>query len=59
MLTIEYAIWKVMIRNKPVHILGLYDSLANAKDKTSNNIFIDDITELLTEKISKLHHGRL
>ena len=50
MLTIELAIWKVMIRNKPVHILGLYHPPANAKDKTTNNMFINDIIELLTEK---------
>ena len=54
MWTIENAIWKIIIRNKPVHILRLYHPPPNAKDKTTNNMFIDDITELLTEKISKL-----
>ena len=60
MQTIEYAMWKVIIRNKLVHILGLYHPPANAKDKTTNNMFIDDITELLSEKniqtrLSKYH----
>ena len=50
MQAIDCAIWKVTIRNKPVHILGLYHPSDNAKDKTTNNMFIDDITELLTEK---------
>ena len=51
---IEYAIRKVIIRNKPVHILGPCHPLANAKDKTTNNMLIDDVMELLTDKISKL-----
>ena len=54
MWTTEYQIWKVIIRNKPVHMLQLYHPPANAKDKATNNVFIDNIMELLTEKISKL-----
>ena len=33
MQTMEYAIREVIIRNKPVHIPGLYHPSANAKDK--------------------------
>ena len=56
MWTIKHAIQKVIIRNKPVRILGLYHPPSNTKDKTTSNMFIDDIMELLTEKISKLDH---
>ena len=52
MVITEYAIWKVLIRNKAVHILGLYPLPANSKDKTIN-MFIDEITELLPSMLTK------
>ena len=58
MLTIEYAIWKVIIRNKPVNFLGLYHLPVNAKDKTINNMFIDNISEKYPNWTS-INHGRL
>ena len=52
--TMEYALWKIIIKNKPIHILGIYHLPTNAANKTMNRMFLDDLTDLLTEKIPKL-----
>ena len=41
-------------KNKPIHILGLFHPLPNAANKTTNDMFLDDLADLLTEKIPKL-----
>ena len=52
--TTEFAIWKIVIKNKPIHILGLYHPPPNAAIQTTNGLFLDDLTHLLTEKIPKV-----
>ena len=49
--TLEYAIWRYTIRNKPIHIIGIYHPPPKGKHSTTNGMFIDDITELLTNKL--------
>ena len=44
----EYAIWRYTIRNKPLHIIGIYHPPPKVKHNTTNGMFTNDITELLT-----------
>ena len=57
--TLEYAIWKYTIRNKPLQIIGLYQPLPKGKHNTNNGMFIDDITELLTNKLPQYQNNIL
>ena len=53
--TIEYAIWKIKIKNKSICILGPYHPPPNAANKTTNSTFLDDdLTDLLMEKTQQL-----
>ena len=36
--TLEYAIWRYTIRNKPIHIIGIYHPLLNGEHNTTNGI---------------------
>ena len=45
---IEYAVWKIEIKNKSLHIIGICHPPPNAQDNVTNNIFLDEITEILT-----------
>ena len=49
--TLEYAIWRYTIRNKHIHIIGIYHPPPKGKHNTTNWMFIDDITELLINKL--------
>ena len=49
--TIEYATWIYTIRNKPILIFRIYHPPPNGKHNTTNGMFIDDITELLANKL--------
>ena len=52
---IEFSIWKTVIKTHSyIHILSLYHPLPNAANRTTNGMFLDDLTDLLKEKISKL-----
>ena len=41
-------------KKKPIHIFGLYHSPSNAANQNINSMFLDDLKDLLTEKIPKL-----
>ena len=40
--------------NKPIHIVGIYHPPPSSDNQTTNMIFIDEITDLLTKNITKL-----
>ena len=49
--TTEYAVWKTILQNKPLYIMGIYHPPPG--NDTTNAMFIDDITDLLADKIGK------
>ena len=49
--TMEYLICRLVNRNKPYHIIGLYHPPPNTNNQTTASTFIDEITSLLTERI--------
>ena len=49
--TIEYFICRLIQRNKPYHIIGLYHPPPNTNNQTIASTFIDEITSLPTESI--------
>ena len=55
-ITIEYAVWKIEIKNKSLHVIGIYHPPPNAQDNATNNMFLDEITELLTALIPKYNN---
>ena len=55
----EYAIWRYTIRNKPLHIIGIYHPPPKGKHNTTNGMFIEDITELLTNKLPQYQDSNL
>ena len=57
--TLEYVIWKYTIRNKLIHIFGMYHPPPKGKYNTTNGMFIDDITELLTDKLPQYQNSIL
>ena len=57
--TLEYAIWRYTIRNKPLHIIRIYHPPHKGKHSTTNRMFIDDITELLTNKLPQYQNSIL
>ena len=52
--TTEYALWKTILQNKPLYIMGIYH-LPSVND-TTNEMFIDDITYLLVDMIGKYNN---
>ena len=48
LLTIEYGIWKYIHKNKPIHIIGIYHPPPFTTNNTSKAMFVDDLTELIT-----------
>ena len=52
-ITIEYAVWKIEIKSKSLHVIGIYHPPPNAQDNATSNMFMDEITELLTALIPK------
>ena len=48
--SIEYAMLRYTIRNKPIHIIRIYHPPPNWEQNTANAMLIDDITELLVNK---------
>ena len=55
--TIEYAIWRYNIRNKPIHIIRIYHPPPNGEHNTINGMVIDDITELLVSKLPQYQNS--
>ena len=55
--TLEYVIWRYTIRNKPIHIIRIYHPPPKGKHNTINGMFIDDITELLINKLPQYQNS--
>ena len=55
-ITIEYAVWKIEIKNKLLHVIGIYHPPPNAQDNATNSMFLDEITELLTASTPKYNN---
>ena len=51
--TIEYGIWKATVRNKAIHLVGIYHPPPSTTNRTTTSMFIDEITYLLTETVPK------
>ena len=54
MCTTEYALWKTIVQNKPLHIMGIYHLPPG--NVTTDAMFIDDITDLLADRIGKYNN---
>ena len=54
MCTTEYALWKTILQNKPLYIMGIYHPPPS--NDTTNSMFIDDITDFLVDKIGKYNN---
>ena len=52
---IEYAIWHVSIKNKTIHILGIYHP--PPKQHLTNAIFLDELMELLTARLPNIENA--
>ena len=50
----EYLICRPIHRNKPYHIIGLYDPPPNTNNQMTTSTFVDEITSLLSERIPNL-----
>ena len=55
--TIEYAIWRYTIRNKPIHKIGIHHPPPNGEHNTTNGMFTDYITELLVNKLPQYQNS--
>ena len=53
----EYAIWRYTIRNKPIHVIGIYHPPPNGEHNTTNGMFINDITELLVNELPQYQNN--
>ena len=51
--TIEYAVWKATIHNKTIHLMGIYHAPPSSTNKTMTDMFIDEMTDLLTDNFTK------
>ena len=49
--TTEYTLWKTILQNKPLYIMGIYHP--PPCNDTTNAMFIDEITELLAGRMAK------
>ena len=47
----KYGIWKYMHKNKPIHIIRIYHPPPSMTNNTSNAMFVDDLTELITKRV--------
>ena len=50
---IGYAVWKATVSNKTIHLMGIYHLPPSSANKTKTSMFIDEITDLLTDIIQK------
>ena len=51
--TIEYGVWKATVRNKAIHLVGIYHPPPSTTNRTTTGMFIDEITDLLTDTVPK------
>ena len=52
--TIEYGVWKATICNKTIHLVGIYHPPPSTTNRTTTAMFIDEITDLLTDTVPKI-----
>ena len=52
--TIEYAVWKMIANNIPIHLIGLYHPPST--DRMTTTMFLDEITEILMTLILKYNN---
>ena len=50
----EYTVWKTILQNKPLYIIGIYHPPPG--NNITNAVFIDEITELLANRITKYNN---
>ena len=50
----EYGIWHVSLKNKPINIFGIYQP--PPKQHLTNAIFLDELTELLTTRLPNIEN---
>ena len=53
-MTMEYIVCKLIHKNKSIHIIGIYHPPPSTNNQITNATFVDEITNLLTEKITNL-----
>ena len=51
--TIEYGIRKATVRNKAIHLVGIYHPPPSTTNRTTTGMFIDEITDPLTDTVPK------
>ena len=51
--TIEYGIWEATVQNKAIHLVGIYHPPPSTTNRTTTYMFIDEITNLLTDNVPK------
>ena len=51
-MTMEYIVCKLIHENKTIHIIGIYHPPPSTDNLTTNATSIDEINNLLTEKIT-------
>ena len=51
--TIEYRVWKATIHNRTIHLVGIYHPPPSTTNRMTTRMFIDEITDLLTDIIPK------
>ena len=49
--------WRYTIRNKPIHKIKIYHPPPKGEHNTTNGMFIDDITELLVNKLHQYQNS--
>ena len=52
-LTIEYGVWKATVCNRTIHLMGIYHPPPSSTNNTTTSMFIDEITDLLTDIVPK------
>ena len=53
-LMMEYLVCRLIHRNKPYHIIGLYHPQLSTDNQRTTSTFINEITSILTERITNL-----
>ena len=54
--TMEYSIWKYISMNKTIHVIGICHPPPPAENATMNAGFLNDLTELLMDKLGQLEN---
>ena len=49
----EYATWELEVKNKKIHITGIYHPPYSLKNKSTNRAFLDDFTTFMTELVPR------